>query len=83
MYSTLNRIEHELRGVLGRVETPGYTEDNEDVRVASKLMGDIRDAVTDYQVSCYPNPFPPTISSGDWSRPHTSRLFTTRISNSL
>ena len=35
----------------------GYTEDDEDVEVVSDLVNDIRDAVTDYQVSDDFKPF--------------------------
>ena len=49
--STLNRIEHKLQGVLDRVKASGYKENDEDVQIVSELMDDVRDAVTDYQVS--------------------------------
>ena len=55
--STLDRIKHKLRGVLSRVEAPGYTENDEDVQIVSEFMDDIRDAVIDYQVSGNPKPF--------------------------
>ena len=48
--------------MLGHVETVGYTEDDEDVLAVSGLMDNIRDAVTNYQVSDLPSPFPQSIS---------------------
>ena len=39
--------------MLSRVEAVGYVENDKDVQIVSELMGDVRDAVTDYQVSGY------------------------------
>ena len=36
---------------MDRVETVGYTKNDEDVQIVSELVDDIRDAVIDYQVS--------------------------------
>ena len=33
----------------------GYVENDKDAQIVSELMDDIRDAVTDYQVSCQPD----------------------------
>ena len=43
--------------MLGRVEAVGYKENDEDVQIVSELMGDIGDAVTNYQVGGDPKPF--------------------------
>ena len=43
--------------MLGRVEAADYAENDEDVRIVSELMDDIRDVVTDYQVSSDPEQF--------------------------
>ena len=53
--STLNRIKHKLQAVLGHVGAADYTGNEEDVRVVSGLMDEIRDAVMDYQVSDDPD----------------------------
>ena len=37
--------------MLGNIGAVGYVENDEDVQTVSELMDDIRDAVTDYQVS--------------------------------
>ena len=58
-FSTLNRIEHKVQEVLDRVNAAGYKETDEDVRIVSEFMDDIRDAVTDYQVSSNPKQFLP------------------------
>lgn len=54
---TINRIEHEVRGVIDRVTAVGYTESDEDAKIVSELTDDIRDALIDYQVSGNPKPF--------------------------
>ena len=36
---------------MGRVEAVGYEENDRDAQIVSELMDNIRDAVTDYQVS--------------------------------
>ena len=43
--------------MLGRVEAAGYTENDVDIQTVSELVDDIRDAVTDYQVSGDPKQF--------------------------
>jgi len=48
---TLNQIESKLREVSGRIGTVGLTANEEDIRIVSALVEDIRDAVIDYQVS--------------------------------
>jgi len=49
--SVLDWVKCGLQGVLGRVEAVGYTENDEDVHIVSKLMDDIWDPVIHYQVS--------------------------------
>jgi len=49
--SALNRIESKLRKVSDRIGTVGLTANDEDIRIVSELVEDIRDAVIDYQVS--------------------------------
>ena len=70
-----------MQELLGRVEAVGYTESDEDVQIVSELMDDIRDTVTDYQVSSNLKPFLQS-HLGDRSRRHNSRPYTIRISNS-
>ena len=68
--------------MLGRVEAAGYTENDVDVQIVSELVDDIRDAVTDYQVSGDPKQFIRALSlRQNWSRRSTNRPYTTRISN--
>ena len=49
--------------MLGRVKAIDYEESDEDGQVVSELMDDIRDTVTDYQVSDYSNYLLPASSS--------------------
>lgn len=50
LFSALNRIKDKLQMVLDRIQAAGYMGDDKDIQIASELMDDIRDAVTDYQV---------------------------------
>ena len=55
--SNLERIKDKLQVVLGQIEAVGYVENEKDVQTVSELMDDIRDAITDYQVSSDSKPF--------------------------
>ena len=56
-------------------------ENDEDVQIVSELMDDIRDTVTDYQVSSDLRPFLSSPHSVNRSRWRTSRLYMIRILN--
>ena len=49
--SALERIKNKLEDLSDRVENMEQTGDNGDAKVVAELVGDIRDAVTDCQVS--------------------------------
>ena len=49
--SALEQIKAELRDVSDHVKSFGRAGSNEDTKAMSELMGYIRDAVTNYQVS--------------------------------
>jgi len=55
--STLNGIKRELQAVLGRVEATDDVRNEGDVQIVSNLIDQIRDALTDYQVSLDPKRF--------------------------
>ena len=40
LYSTLDRIEQELRDALSRFEATGYTENEDDARIVARLILD-------------------------------------------
>ena len=68
--------------MLGRVEAADYAENDEDVRIVSELMDDIRDVVTDYQVSSDPEQFLRALSlKKNLSRRRINGPYTNRISN--
>ena len=66
--------------VLNRIETRGRATDQEDTQIVTELVDDIRDIVTDYQVSgdCKLL-LPPCLQSQ--SRRRTSRPYTIRTSS--
>ena len=70
---TLNRIKGELQVVLDRIEAAGHAGNAKDIQIASDLMDNIRDAITDYQVRGDPKPFLQPSHSGNRSRLCTSR----------
>jgi len=55
--STLEQIKDKLQRVLDHIEAVEYKENDKDVQIVSELMDDVRDAVTDYQVSSDPRWF--------------------------
>lgn len=76
---TLNRIKGELQVVLDRIEAAGRAGNAKDIQIASDLMDDIRDAITDYQVRGDPKQLLQPPYSGKRSRLCTSRPYTIRI----
>jgi hypothetical protein len=50
LFSTLERFKDKLRDVSDCIENAGYTGSNEDAKVASQLMDEIRAAIVDCQV---------------------------------
>ena len=49
--SALEKIKAELRDISDHIKSVGRAGSNEDTKAMSELMGYIRDAVTNYQVS--------------------------------
>ena len=67
--------------VLDHIEAVGYVENEKDVQTVSDLMDEIRDAVTDYQVSGDARLFPHSSLKKNWSRRKPNRPYITRTSN--
>lgn len=49
--SSLGQIKNKLKDASDRFENMGRTVKSEDAKVLSELMGDIQNAITDFQVS--------------------------------
>lgn len=49
--SSLERIKDKLKNISDRFENTEHTAKSEDAKVVSELMGDIQNAITDFQVS--------------------------------
>ena len=79
--SALNRIKHKLQELLGRVKAADYTENDEDVQTIAELMDEIRDAVTDHQVSGDSRLLLRSPHSDTPSRRRNSRSCMIRVSN--
>ena len=77
---TLDQIKDRHCAVLDRIEAVGYVENDKDVQIVSELVDDIRDVVTDYQVSSDPKQFPHPPFKQNWFRWRANRPYMIRIS---
>ena len=66
--------------MLGHIEAAGYMENDKDVQIVSELIDDVRDAVTDYQVSGDPEVLYVRSFKQNWSRWEPNRLYMIRVS---